>query len=595
MESEFFKNFHQMFGTPDTKASDGTTAKGETSKKIMPSAKKVERKQIDFQSHMADKLPGESGSGKTKTSLLTMLNDNSHQNKSGEKIIAAIDVENEHILNIWLDDKGFPIVSCHGGAFDGYYVLYNGFCFGPYPETITHFTPIRDFPLSFKLRKNHWTLVKEDGIMEIISHQYIACGTNGQFAYCDFINDGFYVDDGYTKKGPYKLVRYISFSTEGSLAYIIEEDNESYVYCDGEKTGPYDSVEYLRFADDGKLIYKTEEGGDFYVYYDAEKIGPYSFVDDLEFSPAGLLFFQGERYGSRYLYYNGEEYAGYDTIDHIHFTDTGSIVYTAQRNDSWYLCSENNESNAFDDVKLFVTSDGSLINNGEVFAFKIDDKWYIHDSYNKFGPFEDVFDVLVDPNNELLLHVGINGGECVLYGQKRIGAFEKIQVCKRWFEVTGEIIYSYKRFSEGYYVFNGKNEMRTLGQLSNFAVSHDGSRFAFTINEKKRGDEYVIIGTEKIGPFDRISYLGFSDDNSTLIMSVDIAGQSYRYCDDMQYGPFNHNMAIEYSSDGKTLSYAFEDNKQQYSYAIVDGNTYPGTIYNGKALYGDNGKIILRG
>ncbi|WP_427193623.1 hypothetical protein KP615_09365 [Treponema denticola] len=499
--------------------------------RVMPTAKKVEIKRtvITQNTDINGFITGACKlNTKTKSSLLTIPEAGLERNESGEKILALIDISDENILDISIGKNKMPIITCHGGAFDGYYVLNNDNCYGPYPESITHLTPVWCFPFYFKLRKKNWVLVMEDGNCESFD----------------------------------KIEKLNTHNYGEKFACAVLMNEQWYVYTGNGKFGPYDSIDYISFFSNGSLLYEVEENGLYYLYYD----------DSVS--------------------------SGYDLILDIHYTDEGILVYRAQKDELWYLCYGDEVLGPFEDAQFYYNLDNTLIENGRLFSFKRNDEWYVYNPHEdkNVGPFNRIFDVIVSPDKELLITIEEDREMFLLHNEECLGPFEFVVVCSEWFANTGKLLYSYRKTKNaGYAIFVETKEIPTRGSISKMAVSNNKDRVVYTIKEHRNSDAYVINGNEKIGPFDSIDNIEFSSDDSSLIIKAITDGQSYIYCDDIEYGPIDYSMHdIELSDNGKALAYNFEENKQIYSRVIIDGYNYPGVIYNGKPLYAKDRKILLR-
>lgn len=475
-----------------------------------------------------------------------------------EIVLAEIDVKNENIMDLWLDENNIPVVSCYGGVFDGLYVLNGSKCYGPY-KTARHYGLIRTFPFFFKLFRKKWVLVEKDGSSHIFNkiENIELSSKNNQFACSVLIEDQWYVYDGNNVLGEFDDKPYISFSPLGELFFTGILNDKWYVYNGSKVLGEFDDRPYVDFSPLGEPFFEGVIDDQTYIYYRRKKFGPYDSVEDLYFLDDGTLFFIALEDNYYYVYRGG-------LLSH----DYGNIY------------SEN--------IKHFYASDNKILADGKLYAFREDDLWYVHNPYDNsdLGPFDNVKAVMVSPTKKLLLHVEKNGGECLLYENRRFGPFERLSVCEQWFELTGEIIDCYKRKDAGYYLFLGKEEIRTVGGLSQMIVSPDGRRFCYTINEKRYSDAYLIDGDKKFGPFDSINNIEFSDDGKHLIISVTMQNEHYVYLDDKKFGPFPYNASIQFTDDGSAVSY---DSK-----IIIDDKEYLGVVYKGKALYVNDGKIIIQ-
>ncbi|UTC63844.1 hypothetical protein E4O00_07925 [Treponema sp. OMZ 788] len=559
--------------------------------KVMPTAKKIEikntilRQNVDTQLDTTDAF---NLNTKTKSCLLTMPEAGQEKNENGEKVLGLIDIANENIIDIWLDKNGNPIVTCCGGAFEGYYVLNDGNCYGPYPENIKNLIPLRRFPFYFNIQNKNSILVKKDGTTEKL----------GNIEYCCYYD-------------------------EDKFACLISTEGKGYVYDGNETKGPYMKGVYdfisLKFSKDGKLVYTAKEGDTAYVYYGDEKIGPYDDADSIQFDSKGSLYFrlwkeyyaESDVYCESCVYHDGKELNIYDYIECLYSTEKGGFAYGAQKDDLWYVCYGDEEFGPFDEIRFFHIKGYGAISGfcndlveEYAFGFKKDDEWYVYNRHEdiKYGPFEDICDAMVSPDKKVLIHtygkdiVG-RGDSCLYLGQEKIATFEQeVQVCKEWFRKTGKIIYSYKKKHGGYGVFTGKDEVHTCGGFSEIIISNDGTKFAFIVKAKNKGETYVINGNEKIGPFEDLRSVKFSSDDTTLLISAKIGDYFYKYGSDIEFGPFDYNFSdSEFSSDGKVLAFIFKDDKKKkHSQIIIDGEIYPGVIYNGKPLYVKDGEILLR-
>ncbi|UTC63336.1 hypothetical protein E4O05_05475 [Treponema sp. OMZ 787] len=479
--------------------------------KVMPTAKKVEIKRtvINQNIDLDRAITGTYNlNTKTKTNLLKMPETGFDKNENGERILALMDISNENIIDIWLDKNENPIVTCHGGAFDGYYVLNNDNCYGPYPESITHLTPVWCFPFYFKLRKKNWVLVMEDGNCESFDkierlniHNY-----GEKFACSVLMNDQWYVYTGNEKFGPYDSIDYLTFFSNGSLLYEIEENGLHYLYYDDSISSGYDLILDIHYTDEGILVYRAQKDELWYLCYGDEVLGPF---EDAQFS------------------YNFD-----NTL-----IENGRL-FSFKRNDEWYVHNPYEDKNVGPFNRIFdviVSPDKDLL-----ITIEEDREMFLLHNEESIGPFEFVIvcsEWFKNTGNLLYSYRKTkNAGYAIFVETKEIptcGCISQMTVSNN----KDRFVYTIKeRRDSDAYVISGNEKIGPFNSIDNIEFSSDDS--SLIIKAVSDGRSYIYCNDIEYGPIDynmhdvELSYNGQAlaynfEENKQIYSRIIIDGYNY--------------------------------------------------------------------
>ena len=344
--------------------------------------------------------------------------------------------------------------------------------------------------------------------------------------------------------GPYDDIKPIYFINDSkSIMFMAQKSDGVYVCTEKSEVGP--------FTDYGELIRSNNQGvigyliGGYYVINGEKKYGPYEKIIDSRITPnEKIVCLVEEHYNEYYIYVNGKKSERFYRLPSYWLTDD-KILYMGDVNSA-----KPNESRNLI-RKIFINGKEEGINPSSIYfspskqnyayTVNIAGKNYLCTAKEKFGPFNSSL------NNIEILNITDN-----------------------------EILYSIKK--ENIYDIYVNNKNYGEFPTKNIVFSNDGKKIAYIHNN------YVISENEKFGPSYGISDLCFLPDNKTLTYTIKI---NYEYGDSNQYlcigkekvGPFNHVENIVFSNDGTQIAFI----------ATIDEGTY---IFNNKERIGPYNDVI---
>lgn len=143
-----------------------------------------------------------------------------------------------------------------------------------------------------------------------------------------------------------------------------------------------------------------------------------------------------------------------------------------------------------------------------------------------------------------------------------------------------------------YYVIAGKEMSGPYDYCSDLLFSPCGKTLAFEaeIDEKS----YIIFEKEINGPYDFCFELSYSPDGKTLAYTVKIDSEFYVIAGKEKAGPYDNCFDLFYFHDGNTLAYRALIDNNIYSFVLIDGHQFLGSVINNKTIYIDNNQIIIK-
>ena len=145
-----------------------------------------------------------------------------------------------------------------------------------------------------------------------------------------------------------------------------------------------------------------------------------------------------------------------------------------------------------------------------------------------------------------------------------------------------------------YFVIYDKEKAGPFDDIDTYYThfSPDGKNLVYSARIDRK--EYLFIGKEKIGPFDKVYFPEFSPDGKNLAYSAEIDGKWYLFIGKEKIGPFDNVYSPEFSPDGKNLAYKAKIDGKWYGRLFFNSKTYTGSICGGKVVYIKDGKIMLK-
>jgi hypothetical protein len=317
----------------------------------------------------------------------------------------------------------------------------------------------------------------------------------------------------------------------------------------------------------------------------------------------------------------GEYDRGYNLL--IDYPGITSIVY--QKNDELYLCIENQTFGPYTTVRTptyamdtnyywypysigsehYVYANGKTygpyqerieffkyaLNNPSqfVFAFKKDNKIYVHYAGQTLGPYPSV-EPSISPDGK---HIAVvyafpnkNPGYYVRIDDKIAGPYKFAEF--PYFSPDSKgYWYSYQT-ADGYggYVINGADLQKFAGSPGKVRFSKLNHQYAFV--SKGEDGMYVQYEDSFAGPYSDVGSVVFSVDGSTLaflyVLRKNYKEEFYLWVNGKVSGPFNYISCLGFAPDGKSLVY-IEEHKNGESYFVYGDKRFGPMFVNSITSY----------
>ena len=370
----------------------------------------------------------------------------------------------------------------------------------------------------------------------------------------------------------------IAISNNKQVAYAYYEKKEGmistiteyFVKFEDKILGPYDSIGHIYFINDSKsIMFMARKSDGVYVCTEKSEVGPFTDYGELiRSNNQGVIVYLIDGY---YLINGEKKYGPYKEIIDSKITPNGKIVCLVKENyDEYYIYSNGKKSERFYRLPSYWLTDDKILYMGDVNSAKPNESWNLIRKIFINGKEEGInpSSIYFSPSKQNYAYtVNIAGKNYLCTAKEKFGPFNSSLNNIEILNITdNEILYSIKKENIYDIYINNKN----YGEFptKNIVFSNDGKKIAYIHNN------YVISENEKFGPSYGISDLCFLPDNKTLTYTIKINDE---YGDSNQYlcigkekvGPFNHIENIVFSNDGKHIAFI----------ATVDEGTY---IFNNK-------------
>jgi WD40 repeat protein len=392
-----------------------------------------------------------------------------------------------------------------------------------------------------------------------------------------------------------------------------------YLQVNQKRLGPFARVTRLGWSPDGSALgFCAGEGKAISVYVDLKKRGSFDEIWQYIWAPKGSdLAVVGVNGTKTSIQLNAGSAVLYDKA-----VEGGLEPGMGFRDPHWspdgkrfvFFFSHFGQSVLWDGLKPVEKHEGifdlSLSPDGKSLAFGAFDKkmWYLHRGDQTIGP-EAVgfYGVAWAPDSRRLAYSRSSyNTPCEIWvdNQMLTQVSSKSGVYPRWSPDGQQIAFEYTEpIGDRFFYYNGE----ILGPfmddyyLFTYRWSADSKHFAVPVQKKDGSKNWtVLVDGEEVGPFPERPLLPdapWSPDGSKFAFITYTWSPTAHYTlfvDGVsQAQGFSLDEAV-WAADSHHLAFQREEDNVTYSKVLFEGEEYPGTVFAGKVLMVENGKLLFK-